>query len=192
LCYYSNVNIVIVIRVGSETHSFVLIMAIFERNDEMAAGNKITDIVFELANPIALDAGCFVDDVEFKKEGSDYVLRIIIDVEDDSEGGVSIDQCEAVNRALSDILDEKDPISQAYMLEVSSPRIDRELKKDRDFERFMGRDVDVKLYKAMNGNKLLCGKLVGYGEGKVTVEIDGEELQIEKSAAASIRLSVIW
>lgn len=186
-----NVNIVIVIRVGSETHSFALVMTFLERNDEMA-GKKVTDTVFDLANPIALSHGCFVDDVEFKKEGADYVLRVIIDVDDSSDGGVSIDQCENVSRALSDILDEADPIAQAYMLEVSSPGIDRELKREKDFVRFMGREVDIKLYKAIDGVKLLSGKLIAYSPDAVTIESDGGETTVAMSDAASVRLAVIW
>lgn len=156
------------------------------------AAKKVTETVFDIANPIALANDCFVDDVEFKKEGSDYVLRVIIDVSDDTNGGVSIDQCERVSRALSDALDSSDPIPQAYMLEVSSPGIDRELKKDRDFERFMGRDVDVKLYKAIDGTKLISGKLCAYDDNSVTIDIDGKGMQISRADAASIRLSVIW
>ena len=164
--------------------------SVFERNDQMAE-KKVTETVFEYANPIALENGCFVDDVEFKKEGSDYVLRVIIDV-DDEKGGVSIDQCEAVSKALSDILDEKDPITQAYMLEVSSPGIDRELKKDKDFERFKGRDVDVKLYKALNGQKLITAKLLGLHDGIIKLESGKETIELEKSSVASVRLAIIW
>lgn len=156
------------------------------------AGTKVTDAVFKIAEPIALANDCFVDEVEFKKEGADYVLRIIVDVDDSCEGGVSIDQCESVSRALSDALDEADPISQAYMLEVSSPGIDRELKKDSHFERFMGRDVDVKLYKPLLGSKLHTGKLVAYSGNSFTVEINGKPTEIPMSDAASVRLSIIW
>ncbi|MBE7049757.1 MAG: ribosome maturation factor RimP [Ruminococcaceae bacterium] len=155
------------------------------------ADNKVTQTVFEIASPIALANNCFVDDVEFKKEGPDYVLRVIIDV-DDEKGGVSIDQCEAVSKALSDILDEKDPITQAYMLEVSSPGIDRELKKDKDFERFAGRDVDVKLYKAINGQKIITAKLLGLDNGIIKLESGKETLELEKSSVASVRLAIIW
>ena len=116
------------------------------------AGKKVTDIVYELASPIAVANGCTVYDVEFKKEGSDFVLRIIIDKEDDTP--ISIDECEKVSRALDGILDEKDPISEPYMLEVSSPGIDRELKKEKDFIRFMGRDIDIKLYKAKDSGSV--------------------------------------
>jgi len=156
------------------------------------AEKKIPEIVAELAAPLAEGAGCFVDDVEFKKEGSDYVLRVIIDVEDSTDGGVSIDQCENVSRALSDILDEKDPIPQAYMLEVSSPGIDRPLKRDRDFERFMGREIDIGLYKPMNGSKTFTGTLTSYKDGVVTVNAGGEDIIFEKDKTAYIRLAVIW
>ncbi len=156
------------------------------------ADKKIPEIVAEMAAPLAEAAGCFVDDVEFKKEGSDYVLRVIIDVNDDSNGGVSIDQCESVSRALSDILDAKDPIPQAYMLEVSSPGIDRPLKRDKDFERFMGRDIDIGLYKPQNGSKTFTGKLIAYKDGIVTIEQNGEEIDFEKDKTAYIRLAVIW
>ena len=156
------------------------------------ADKKIPEVVAELATPLAESAGCFVDDVEFKKEGSDYVLRVIIDVTDDTNGGVSIDQCEQVSRALSDILDAKDPIPQAYMLEVSSPGIDRPLKRDGDFERFMGRDIDIGLYKPQNGSKTFTGKLIAYKDGIVTIEQNGEEIDFEKDKTAYIRLAVIW
>ncbi len=156
------------------------------------ADKKIPEIVMELASPLAQNAGCFVDDVEFKKEGSDYVLRVIIDVEDDTNGGVSIDQCESVSRALSDVLDTKDPISQAYMLEVTSPGIDRPLKKDKDFKRFMGRDIDIGLYKPLNGSKIITGKLLAYEDSVITVLADGKEINIEKEKTAYVRLAVIW
>lgn len=154
------------------------------------AGKKVTDTVFELASPVAIANGCTVYDVEFKKEGSDYVLRIIIDKEDDTP--ISIDQCESVSREMSDILDKVDPIKEPYMLEVSSPGIDRELKKEKDFIRFMGRDVDIKLYKAQDGTKLIEGKLIAYDDGNVTVEANNKQIEISKSDYSSVRLSVIW
>lgn len=154
------------------------------------AAKKLVDTIAELAAPIALENNCFVDDVEYKKEGSDYVLRIIIDT-DSEGGGISIDQCENVSRALSDVLDETDPIKEAYMLEVSSPGIDRELKKEKDFVRFMGHDVDIKLYKARNSQKLVSGKLTGYDNGAVTID-DGEQIKLEKGEYSSVRLSVKW
>ena len=156
------------------------------------ADKKIPELIMEMATPFAQSAGCFVDDVEFKKEGSDFCLRVIIDVADDSNGGVSIDQCETVSRALSDALDQSDPIPQAYMLEVSSPGIDRPLKRDKDFERFIGRDIDIGLYKPLNGSKTFTGKLLAYSDGIVTIEENGKEINFEKDKTAYIRLAVIW
>ena len=154
------------------------------------ARKKVTDTVFELASPVAIANGCTVYDVEFKKEGADYVLRIIIDKEDNTP--ISIDQCESVSREMSDILDKVDPIDEPYMLEVSSPGIDRELKKEKDFIRFMGSDVDIKLYKAKDGTKLICGKLCAYDEGKLTVEVNNKQIEISKADYSSVRLSVKW
>ena len=156
------------------------------------ADKKIPQIVAEMAAPFAENVGCIIDDVEFKKEGSEYVLRVIIDVADDTNGGVSIDQCESVSQALSDALDASDPITVAYMLEVSSPGIDRPLKRDKDFERFMGRDIDIGLFKAVNGSKTVSGKLIGYDEGVITIDVGGEEQKFEKEKTASVRLAVIW
>ncbi len=156
------------------------------------ADKKIPQLVWDMAEPFALAAGCIIDDVEFKKEGADYVLRVIVDVEDDTNGGVSIDQCENVSRALSDALDSTDPIDKAYMLEVSSPGIDRPLKREKDFERFKGRDIDIGLYKPQNGSKTFTGKLLSYKDGIVTVDCNGEEINFEKEKTAYIRLAVIW
>lgn len=158
----------------------------------MADKKQITDSVFQMANPLAEENGCFVYDVEFKKEGADYVLRVILDVEDDENNSVSIDQCESVSRALSDLLDENDPIDQEYMLEVTSPGIDRPLKKESDFERFKGRSVDIGLYKAVGGSKTVSGILLGYKDGVISIETNEGVAEFEKSATASVRLSVIW
>ncbi len=156
------------------------------------AEKKITQTVWQMAEPFAVENGCIIDDVEFKKEGTDYVLRVIIDVTDDENGGVSIDQCEKVSRSLSDALDLSDPIDKAYMLEVSSPGIDRALKRDKDFERFMGREIDIGLYKVQNGSKTFTGTLTSYKDGIVTISCNGEEIDFEKSKTAYIKLAVIW
>ena len=96
-------------------------------------------------------------DVEYVKEAGEYYLRIFLD----KEGGISLTDCEEVSRALSEVLDAKDPIKENYFLEVSSPGLDRPLKKDKDFVRYAGRVVEIKLYKPWNGSKQLEGDLVG-------------------------------
>ncbi len=149
--------------------------------------SKIEQIAFELAEPIAAQIGCEVVEAEFKKEGSEYFLRVFIDRE---EGSVGIDDCEYVSKRFSDAIDKADPISQAYYLEVCSPGLDRQLKRDKDFIRFCGREVDVKLYAPIDGVKEFCGVLTGYADGIATIKIGGKELKVNKKDAAWIRLAV--
>ena len=103
------------------------------------------------------------------------------------------DDCEAISRYLSEKLDEADPIKQNYYLEVSSPGMDRPLISDRDFERFMGSMVEVKLYKALDGSKFYTGMLTGYENGAVTIKDEkGKEITLQKNDAAKINLAVIF
>ncbi|MBQ7039374.1 MAG: ribosome maturation factor RimP [Clostridia bacterium] len=140
-----------------------------------------------MAEPIANENGLEIYDVEFKKEGSDYFLRVFIDKEE----GVSIDDCEAVSRPLSDALDEADPISEGYYLEVSSPGIERQLKRQKDFDRFCGENISVKLFRAVNGTKQLTAKLVSRTEDVLTVETEaGEKIEIDNKDVAVVRLAV--
>lgn len=100
----------------------------------------------ELVSPIVDDKGFEIVDIEYVKEAGEYYLRIFLD----KEGGISLNDCESVSRELSEILDVKDPIKDNYFLEVSSPGLDRPLKKDKDFLRYKGRDIEIKLYKPLN------------------------------------------
>lgn len=147
--------------------------------------NKTEEIVLALAEPIAADEGADVVDVEFKKEGGDWFLRVYID----KDGGVSIDDCENVSRRLSDMLDEKDPIEQNYILEVSSPGADRILKKEREFLYYIGREVDVKLYKASDMGKEFSGTLAGYADKTAEIDCGGDMIKVPLADAAYIRLS---
>ena len=147
--------------------------------------NKTEDIVLAMAEPIAADDGIYIVDVEFKKEAKQWFLRVYID----KEGGVSIDDCERVSRRLSDALDAADPIEQNYCLEVSSPGADRILKKEREFLYYIGREVDVKLYRATDGEKEFSGVLAGYQNKTATIEVKGQTREIPLSEAAYIRLS---
>lgn len=135
-------------------------------------GNKnIAASVRELVSPIALDMGYHIWDVEFVKEGADKYLRITLD----SEEGINIEDCEKFHRAIDPVLDEADPISEAYILEVSSPGIERELKYPEHIDACEGWDVEVKLYAPRNGSKLFRGVLEGYGDGGEIVVKQGEE-----------------
>ena len=149
---------------------------------------KVTDIAAGLAGPIVEQCGCTLWDVEYVKEAGEWFLRVYID----KEGGVSINDCEAVSRPLSDALDETDPIEGSYTLEVSSAGADRVLKKPEHFQRFLGTQVDVKLYRAREGSKELTGTLKGCEDGDVTVELGGTEVRLEKKDVAQVRLHVTF
>ena len=147
---------------------------------------KITDQVWQFAQPLVEANGCSLWDVEYIREGGEWFLRLYID----KEGGVDIADCEAISRAVDPILDEKDPIPESYHFEVCSAGLERALKRPGDFERFMGSPVTVKLYRPRNGLKEIPGILRGYEDGKVTVEAGKETITFEKSQVALVRLRV--
>lgn len=147
---------------------------------------KITDQVTAFAKPIVEEKGCSLWDVEYVREGSERFLRVYID----KEGGVNIDDCEAIARAMDPILDEKDPIAESYHFEVCSAGLERALKRPGDFERFMGGPIMIKLYRPRNGLKEIPGILRGYEDGRVTVEAGKETITFEKSEVALVRLRV--
>lgn len=149
--------------------------------------SDVVSAVNALVTPIAAANGCTVYDIEFKKEGSDYYLRIFLDMAEE-ERSVSLNECEAVSRALSDALDKEDPIDVAYMLEVSSPGLDRALRTAEHFARFIGTKVDVGLYKAVNGAKIVSGTLVSFADGIITLQTDGGEFTIPQSETTSVKL----
>lgn len=143
----------------------------------------IEQMVLEITEP----KGFEIVDVEYVKEAGEYFLRIFLDKED----GISLNDCEAVSRELSEVLDIKDPIKDNYFLEVSSPGLDRPLKKDKDFVRYAGRDVEIKLYKPMNGTKQFEAELVGLTEdNNIKVIIDGNEVELTKKEVALVRLAI--
>ena len=148
--------------------------------------SKITERVFDLARPVVEEEGCSLWDVEYLREAGTWYLRIYID----KEGGVSINDCERISRRLDPILDEADPIPESYVFEVGSAGADRELKRPSDFAQFMGAEVEVKLYKPLDGSKSFVGKLVGYEEGTVVLDWRGLELRFAPSQIAQVRLYV--
>ena len=147
---------------------------------------KITDQVTQFAQPIVEQFGCSLWDVEYVREGSERYLRLYID----KDGGVDIEDCEKIHRAVDPILDEKDPIAESYHFEVCSAGIERALKRPSDFARFMDSPILVKLYRPRNGLKEFPGILRGYEEGRVTVEAGKETITFEKSEVALVRLRV--
>ena len=148
--------------------------------------SKITDLTAELARPVVEACGCTLWDVEYIKEAGNWYLRLYID----KEGGISIDDCEAVSRGVDPLLDEADPIQDPSPFEVSSAGAERPLKKPEHFEAFMGAEVDVKFYKAVNGQKNCTGILAGYEDGNVTLDMGGETVTFDKKEIAFVRLHV--
>ena len=140
-----------------------------------------------LKQPVA-ELGFELCDVEFIKEYGDWVLTLYID----KEGGVNIDDCERVSRAVDPLLDEADPIEQAYMLSVSSLGLDRPLKKDADFARNIGKRIEIKLFAPKNGKKEFTGELVSFDESNIVVKLESGELEIERKALALVRPELIF
>lgn len=149
---------------------------------------QIIDQVEVDLKPILEESQFELVDVEFVKEGSSYYLRIYID----KEGGIVIDDCQKTSRAIEAILDEKDLIKTPYILEVSSPGLDRVLKKEKDFERFKGSVVDIKMYEAIDKKKKLTAKLIEKTAEYLIVEDEGNRLQIPIKNIAIVRLAVIF
>ena len=147
---------------------------------------KITEQVEAFAKPIVEEKGCTLWDVEYVREAGTWYLRVFID----APGGVSIDQCEEVSRALSDKLDEEDPIEGSYVLEVGSAGADRALKKPEHFAAYLGEQVDVKLYRPRDGRKEFTGALKRYDDGDVTLDVNGAEEQFTKKEIALVRLHI--
>lgn len=126
-------------------------------------------------------------DVEYVKEGTFYYLRVFID----KDGGLDIDEISDITRVLNKLLDEKDPIQQQYFLEVSTPGLGRALKKERDFIRESGKEIELKLYQPVNGQKELSGVLIGLDEtGNIVIQSEDEQLCLSKKDIASIKLKV--
>lgn len=139
----------------------------------------------ELLLPILEKYGFDLWDVEYEKEGKDYYLRAFID----KEGGIMIDDCVTVSHELSDLLDEKDFIEDAYILEVSSPGLGRVLKKDKELTRCIGEDVEIRTYRPIDGSKDFVGELVSFDKDNLTIAAD-EEMTFKRSDIAVIRRAI--
>lgn len=152
----------------------------------MAKRDEYEQKTERLLLPIMERTGFELVDVEYVKEGSNYYLRAYID----KEGGITIDDCEVVSRELSDLLDVEDFIPEAYFLEVSSPGLGRQLKKEKDFARSIGKEVEVKLYKPMNKKKEFEGELLSYDAESIVLGISEKEtLTIPRESIAIIKLA---
>ena len=148
---------------------------------------KVADTVTDFVLPIAHSEDLNLIDVDFLKEGSDWVLRIFLENKD---GDLTIEECEKVSRALSIILDEEDPIDKSYILEVSSPGLERPLKTEEDFERFKGELIAVKTFKKINGQKEFIGTLKNFETEEITLILkDDQEITIDYSLVARANLT---
>ena len=145
---------------------------------------EIEERTESLVLPIIESAGLELWDVEYVKEGSDYYLRVYID----KSGGFNIDDCVLVTRALNEKLDADDFIEDAYILEVSSPGLTRKLKKDKEFEKSIGKLIRVKLYKAEEGSKEHVGRLKEFAPDKLTIEVDEADISLSRDNISSVRL----
>ena len=139
----------------------------------------------EYLTPIVEEYGFELVDVEYVKEGSNWYLRAYID----KEGGITVDDCEVVSRAFSDKLDEEDFIEEAYIMEVSSPGLGRPLKKEKDYKRSMGKELEIRTYRAIHKEKEFYGVLKAYDDDSVTIENEQGQQTFQKSEIALIRLA---
>ena len=146
---------------------------------------KFIDEMTKLALPVIEQNGCELVDAEFKKEGTQQILRFYIELK---EGDVSLDECAAVSRGISELIDESEFSQENFILEVSSPGMERVLKKESDYIRFSGRKVDVALYKPYDGAKKLTVVLKGFSEGKFTFESEEKIFEIPAEDVAKINL----
>ena len=145
--------------------------------------NALVEQIAEIVKPIAEELSYDIYHIEYVKESGEYYLRIYIE----KDGGVSLNDCEALSRRVSDVLDEKDPITDAYFLEVSSPGLNRTLFTNEHYTRFIGNEVLVKLAKAIEGTKTIKGILKENNESSITVE-GAEEINIPKDKIKSVNL----
>lgn len=149
---------------------------------------KIEDAIWTMAEPLVLENGMELIDVEYVKEGAEWYLRLFLDKEGDE--GIDLDDCELISRKFSDILEEKDPITQAYRLEVSSPGIERPLKRTKDFQRFQGEKVQVKTFSEVEGKKQFIGILQETTEETVMLDVDGTTIAIPRKQIGKANL--VW
>jgi len=144
---------------------------------------KVEEILHDISMPILEKYNFEFVDAEYKKEGGQWYLRLFID----KEGGITIDDCQLVSEILSDKLDEIDPIDHSYILEVSSPGIDRPLKTERDYKRNLNKELEIKFYDSYDGKKTIEATLLDFDDEKVKLDYKGKEIEVDKKAIAIMR-----
>jgi ribosome maturation factor RimP len=158
------------------------------KGGDLVLKGKISNLVYKLAEPVIIENGMELVDVEFVKEGANRYLRFFID----KEGGVNLDDCEKISKIVSELLDREDPIKQAYFLEVSSPGLERPLKRKKDFLKYQGHQVIVKTYTLFEGKKKLQGKLGSYNELHLNLIVENNrEIAIPWEMVSQVKLDWI-
>ena len=162
----------------------------------MKQKKSISEVVRELAEPVAAEFGYLVWDVEYVREGADMILRITIDT--DSDGGIDINDCEKMHRAIDPIIDEADPIEESYNLEVSSPGVERLLTRPEHFSLMEGAEIEVRLFAALpdrpaiGAAKVFTGVLKGFDGQNILVETAGGEVSVPRKAASKVQTVFNW
>lgn len=151
-------------------------MASIEEKVENLIKNKIEDLGYELY------------DVQYVKEGKDYFLRVFID----KESGIDLEDCEQISREINPLLDEKDFIKEMYFLEVSSPGVERVLRKEKHFKESIGKEVEIKLFRPIEKQKEYVGILEKWDENTVYLKINEKEIQIERKNISIMKLKYNW
>jgi len=157
--------------------------------DEGGMESYMVETLEKLLAPVAQQEGCELYDIEYVKEGSERILRLFID----SADGINLDDCERVSRAVEAVLDEEDPITGEYRLQVSSPGVERKLRKPTHYTRFVGHKMAVRLFAPhdpVTGRKKFTGKLTKFENNKLTIQTDDEEFTIELSQVSACNLVV--
>lgn len=149
--------------------------------------SKIEEKVENLLTPIIREIGYEIYDVEYVKEGKDFFLRIFIDREE----GIDLEDCEKVNNAITDVLDKENYIKDPYFLEVSSPGIERILRKNWQLERYQGQKIEIRLFKPINGKKIYQGDLISFDDNTIVIEIENR-IEIPRKNISLIKTVYDW
>lgn len=150
--------------------------------------SKIEEKIEELVTKPIINLGYRVYDVMYVKEGRDNYLRIFID----NDAGISIDDCEKVNNEITDMLDDANIIKDQYFLEISSPGVERHIRKEKHLEAHINKDIDVKLFKPINKQKELTGKLKEFNKDTLTLLVENEEIKLERNNISSMKRAFKW
>lgn len=149
---------------------------------------KTEQEITKMVSPLIIELGYELYDVMFVKEGAEWFLRLFID----SPKGIDLDDCEKVSNRVSDLLDETDPITTSYSLEVSSCGLERHLREKIHFEKAIGKNVEIKFFKPINGEKSIDGELLKIEDDKISLMRDGIEIDVDLSDVSSAKILFDW